>query len=636
MTTNVATEKDVLRPQLLLSAGPDEFSALRSALLRLHRDHPDKFATLFAPESRSRRIDKLPPEQSWALLHFGLVARDESQGALVGRHRIRVLADRFYVMELGGQSEYFQDVWPETDALLAALERAQPGRLLDLGCGTGIVAIEGAHRGHRVVATDLYETALQLAQFNARLNGVLPHIAFRQGHQLEPLAGERFDLILTAPHYTRIADQLRVEVLQAAPAHLLPNGTLVVATMLEWQSGRPAIVDEVLRAHSQAGLSVRIEPLPTPYKREWFTVRRPSADLVGTASGDALVSRHRFLITMKAPAASPSQFSPAGDLDWQPPSADQIMIQPYVPLARLYRGPRQRPLSSQSMPVSATVASAADVDVMRRMLTSLDAGVMSLGMGGPFLLLDACRYGARRCVTAHGFDGAASAIFETGGTVRPCTHGQSVGRKEDTTATLNAALWQQSLSLRARRGCADCPVETHCSQCLFPFPLAEEAYCKLMRDVPRALPLLPRLAASLPGLAGWAANIAVSGELRIKVRRVSQLVAASGRPCPVSRVSPSENDRALAAQLDHFRKAWLQLGIWLAALGNAHFALLFAVGNRFPLVPISPLAAALAELVSDGATLEEVRDYLKMHNVTSQAADQALDLLFRVIQHVMS
>ena len=87
-------------------------------------------------------------------------------------------------------------------------------------------------------------------------------------------------------------------------------------------------------------------------------------------------------------------------------------------------------------------------------------------------------------MTAQGFDGAASAIFETSGTVRPCAHGQSVGRKEDTTATLNAALWQQSLS--CGRDVAALIVRRNALfAVLVSVSLAEEAYCKLMRDVPR-------------------------------------------------------------------------------------------------------------------------------------------------------
>ena len=71
--------------------------------------------------------------------------------------------------------------------------------------------------------------------------------------------------------------------------------------MMEWQSGPPPVVEEILRPQAESGLTVQVEPLPTPYKREWFTVRRLSADLVQAEAGAQLVSRHRFLITVTAP-----------------------------------------------------------------------------------------------------------------------------------------------------------------------------------------------------------------------------------------------------------------------------------------------------------------------------------------------
>ncbi|HMU40803.1 MAG TPA: methyltransferase [Pseudomonadota bacterium] len=630
MGNPASTGRQTPHPSLLLSAGLDEFAAVRGALARLFREKRDTFSALFAPNSTSRRIDKLPPEQSWPLLRFGLIAKDDDH-KLVGRHRIRVVGDRFYVMELGGLAEYFQDVWPETDALLAQLECADAGRLLDLGCGTGIVAIEGAKRGHRVVATDLYETAIQLAQFNARLNGASGAIEFRKGHQLEPIRGELFDLILTAPHYTRVADQLRLEVLRAAPAHLSPSGTLVVATMFEWQGGKPPMLDEILAPHCQDGDSVRVEPLLTPYKREWFTVRQLSSDLSNTYMGDAVVSRHRFLVTIQAPAVEQSQRRPVGNMSWRPPTDSEAMIQPYVPLSRLCQHARRRPNPDTCMPMSAIVGSVADVAVLQRMLRSLDAGVMCLEQGGPFVLLDACRYGARRCVTPQGFDGAAGAILEAGGTVRPCTYGQPIGRKEDTTEHLIASLGKLANAMRTRRGCDLCPVEHHCSQCLFPFPLSEENYCQLLREVPRALPLVPRLAAVLPRLAAWVANIPLSEELRVKVRRTSQLVAAQGRPGSALGRTPLEKDDQLEAQLEHVRRAWQHYRVWLAALGHRHFALLLAVGNSLPLIPISPLAAELAELVTDGISADEVRAYLQIYKIDTRAADEALALLFRCL-----
>ena len=616
-------------PKLRLTASADELVALRAALVRLFQEPEDRFSRLFAPGSKDRRVEPLPPETSWPLLHFGLAERDADGKTLIGRHRVRCVGDRFYVMELGGLVEYFQDVWPETDALLAVLDGAKTGRLLDLGTGTGIIAIEAARRGQTVVATDLYATAIALAEFNARLNGVAQAIDFRVGHQLEPVRDERFDLILTAPHYTRVADQLRLEVLRAGPGHLTPSGRLVVATMMEWQSGPPPVVEEILRPQAESGLTVQVEPLPTPYKREWFTVRRLSADLVQTEAGAQLVSRHRFLITVTAP---PVEGPGRGSLSVRPPTAVEQMIQPYVPLHRLRQSLRSRPDGPGVMPTAAVVHCEDDVTALRELLVGLESGVVSLGRGAVPFLHDACRYGARRCVTAQGFDGAAGAILSLGGQVRPCSFGQPIGLVTDTTAQLVGKLQDAAGQARARRGCATCPVEAHCSQCLFPFPLDELRYCALLRSVPKALPLLPRLSQALLRLAVWSQVLPLAVELRLKVRPSTELVAAQGRPLPQHQSAPSANDLKLAQNLMQLREAWQRYDTWLAALGTGHFALLLRAGQDLPLVPIPPLCAVLGELIGDGCDADEIRQYLRLYAIPPAAADQALETLYRLFQ----
>src|SRR5687767_6204013 len=126
--------------------GPERFRALRGALEEVAQDEMT-FARLFDPAVAHQPLDPLEPALERPLLEAGLVERIGDY--LIGRHRVRRRAERFYLMDLGG-AEYHQDVWPETDALLGALEAAPPGTLLDVGTGCGIVAIEAAARGHRV------------------------------------------------------------------------------------------------------------------------------------------------------------------------------------------------------------------------------------------------------------------------------------------------------------------------------------------------------------------------------------------------------------------------------------------------------------------------------------------------------
>ncbi|HEY1960681.1 MAG TPA: methyltransferase [Polyangiaceae bacterium] len=85
-------------------------------------------------------------------------------------------------------------------ACLAARPSARVGSLLDLGCGAGTIALALADRAERVVATDVSARALALAETNARLNGVA-NLELRRGDWLEPVRGERFDLVVSQPPF---------------------------------------------------------------------------------------------------------------------------------------------------------------------------------------------------------------------------------------------------------------------------------------------------------------------------------------------------------------------------------------------------------------------------------------------------
>lgn len=71
---------------------------------------------------------------------------------------------------------------------------------LDLGTGCGIQAMHASRHAIRVVATDISERALNFASMNAELNGI-DTIEFRLGSLFEPVAGERFDQIVSNPPF---------------------------------------------------------------------------------------------------------------------------------------------------------------------------------------------------------------------------------------------------------------------------------------------------------------------------------------------------------------------------------------------------------------------------------------------------
>ena len=70
---------------------------------------------------------------------------------------------------------------------------------LDLGTGCGVQALHLRHHADRIVVTDLSERALAFARFNASLNECSWDV--RSGSMLEPVAGQRFDLVVSNPPF---------------------------------------------------------------------------------------------------------------------------------------------------------------------------------------------------------------------------------------------------------------------------------------------------------------------------------------------------------------------------------------------------------------------------------------------------
>lgn len=117
---------------------------------------------------------------------------------------------------------------PETELLVElALERLHIGaesRVADLGTGSGAIALALAYERpqSQVVAVDVSAGALDIARANAR-ELELRNLEFRQGDWLQPLADERFDLIVSNPPYIADSDP-HLDALRYEPAPALSSG----------------------------------------------------------------------------------------------------------------------------------------------------------------------------------------------------------------------------------------------------------------------------------------------------------------------------------------------------------------------------------------------------------------------------
>lgn len=100
---------------------------------------------------------------------------------------------------------------PETELLveraLERLPRDQPSRVLDLGTGSGCIAISIAlecSTAH-VTATDYSEAALNVARNNAQRLGA-GNVAFKSGDWFDAIGAQQFDLIVCNPPYVAQGD----------------------------------------------------------------------------------------------------------------------------------------------------------------------------------------------------------------------------------------------------------------------------------------------------------------------------------------------------------------------------------------------------------------------------------------------
>jgi release factor glutamine methyltransferase len=143
---------------------------------------------------------------------------------------------------------------PDTELIVElALERLpQNGRMLDMGTGSGAIAVAAAHTrpDARVTALDVSDAALDVARRNAAANGA--QVRFLRSDWFGALqADERFELIASNPPYIAAGDEhlsqgdLRFEpvgaltdhadglsalrtIIDGSPRHLEPGGWLLL------------------------------------------------------------------------------------------------------------------------------------------------------------------------------------------------------------------------------------------------------------------------------------------------------------------------------------------------------------------------------------------------------------------------
>ena len=91
----------------------------------------------------------------------------------------------------------------DTFLLLSAIEVRRGQRVLEMGCGTGIIALHCVRAGCRVTAADIFAGAVDNARMNAAVNSL--DVEVLQSDMFGNVRG-KFDVVIFNPPYLSVQD----------------------------------------------------------------------------------------------------------------------------------------------------------------------------------------------------------------------------------------------------------------------------------------------------------------------------------------------------------------------------------------------------------------------------------------------
>lgn len=171
------------------------------------------------------------------------------------------LADGEVAIRMDPGMAFGTGLHPTTRGCLELLQEVgpMPPRLLDVGCGSGILALAALRLGaDEADACDTDPLAVAATRANAEANGLADRITVRQGTLPATPAAEPYPLVLA-----NLVAAVLVELAGPLRAHLAPGGSLLASGII---TGRAAAVRDAFAA---AGLSIAAER----HDGEWVSYR---------------------------------------------------------------------------------------------------------------------------------------------------------------------------------------------------------------------------------------------------------------------------------------------------------------------------------------------------------------------------
>lgn len=165
---------------------------------------PERDARLLLAEAIDLPVSRLTLEPDWPVTTQQAKVFHAYLARRVAREPVsRILQRRDFWGRAFEVTSDVLDPRPETESLIAkALEGQAPARLIDLGCGSGIIGVTLLAEWPAAlgVATDISPPCLEVAKRNALAHGVQDRVTFQKSDWFAQVDGP-FDLIVSNPPY---------------------------------------------------------------------------------------------------------------------------------------------------------------------------------------------------------------------------------------------------------------------------------------------------------------------------------------------------------------------------------------------------------------------------------------------------